>query len=786
MAITSGASPGIVVTSAAVNETIPAQTNVSDANTQVEVSDDISTLSNGNLETTPTYVGRLIILRQGLSNEETRYISAAAASGVGNTWLLTVSEPWVVNPVGSTDTIHVSYIIQDAATLTGLTLVNKTVQDYNSTRRFTVGSGGGTFAYMAFLNGVGLQMDDNGSTTVASFTVEDGGRFDCGYLQDGTPTGGCYMQGANGTNGELSFEVITNGEWNCFATFITGVQRELADFNVSTTSKIRFNGVRWSFIVNDVILGAQDTDLNNMAFLSDDTGTTPRIRVRDWATGDEVKNIVVNGFNGFESVTSGDDPVLRNTQFISMSKLLTVATAETWTFVNPIWNPATANQNDISIAGTGEVLEEFSMDISVADPTPTSLAAKTYVITDNDRGGGNAVKFDDIADGTGLSSATGEISFDIETRRFTDNAGSSLTVETTNGHALVVSEYGKLPIIRSVTLQNEDQSSQSKIFGQSESFSMLPDNFQVQTTASTAISTSEAKIAWENQTNPAVILKWTGGTGTLAVGDTIDTTNNGAQSTLVQILEGDSTAGTGLFNASNATAWVDIAQTLSDTPSAGDWSATYTVGSLVEFDVLIDCNDNATTGATIQELYDYMNAKLDEATLDTTPFDVRESMYWANGGTDVLPLVGVSTGSPNTFKTIRNVGDSVGVAIYNFTGGNGAIDRFTGNDGSEWIPATTVNVTVHCERKDTGANIQGIQVLVTRISDGTDVSPTGTTNASGDYSFSFEYTSDLNVRIDVRKGTSGDLYLADDGVNTITANGMAQTFLMRVDPYNSN
>ena len=779
MAITSGASPGLIVTTAAVNEVIPAQTNVSDTTTEVEVSDTIAVLSNGNLMVSPTYASRLIIKNQGLSDEETRYIASDAASGVGTTQILTVSEAWTVDPVGSTDTIHVSYIIQDAATLTGLGLVNKTVQDFNSARRFTVGSGAATFAFMAFLNGVSLQGDDNGSTTVASFTIESDGRFDCGYLIAGTPTGGCSMQGANGADGELFMEVISGGELNMYATYVSGVKRELVDFNTSTTSKIRMNGVRWTFPINDVLWGVQDTDLNNVAFLSDGAGTTPKVHIRDWVSPNETKNLVVNGFDGLESNVAGDDPLVRNIQFVSMVKLLTVATTEIWTIVNPIWLVDDTTQADISIAGTGEVLEKFSLNIKTTQVDGTDIVSKNYTLDGTHRGAVSTAILDEAT-----ADATGVATFDVEKRRFVDNAGTSLTVTTSSEFAHISTQYGFLPGIFPFTAENEDQTSQSKLYGQRLTFALLPDIYQVQATQAIAITAGDGgtgTVAIEAQTNPAIILKWTGGTGTgLAVGEVMGNSVDGAEATLVEIIEGDSTAGTGIFDSANGTAWTDQAMTLDD--GVADWSATYTSASLLEFDWLIDASTLSS-----QELYDYLNAKADEATLDVlTPTFFDDVFLWANGGTSALPLIGDSLGSPNNFKTIRNVADTSGWAIYNLTGGLGSIVEYISNDGTAFVPASTVNVTVHCEDKVGGANSVGVQVLVKLVSDGSDISPTGTTNASGDYSFSYTYTGNVNVTITVRKGTSGNLYLADNGVNTIGSGGMSQTFLMSIDGNNAN
>lgn len=770
MAITSGAGPGVVVTTAAMNESLGSQTQQTGSNTVV-VSDTIVVLSNGNLETSPVYIDRLCIVRQGASNEETRRITADAV-GTGTTRILTVNEDWITVPASS-DTIHVSYIIQDAATLTGLSLVNKTVQDFNSSRRFTVGTGAATFAYMAFLDGVGLQLDDNGSTTVASFTIESDGRFDCGYLIGGTPTAGCKLQGANGSDGELAFEVISGGEWNCFASYIDGVNRELADFNTSTTSKIKMVGVRWSFIINDILWGVQDTDINGMAFLSDGGGTSPRIRVRDWSTGNEFKNITVNNFDGFESNTSGDDPDLKNTQFIDMSKLLTVATGETWSMINPIWNPDTANQNDISIAGTGEVLEQFELEATTTQVDGTPIIGKNYTIDGTHRGVTSTVLlFEQTAD------SEGKVIHATEIRRLIDNAGSSLTVEASSEFTHITTQYGFIPASFSFTPENEDEVSESKLFGKRLSFALLPDIFQVETTQATAITLGDDTniVEIEQQTNPAIILKYVSGTGTLSVGDTIDSTANAWQGTVVDIIEGNSTAGTIILDSTNATAFSDVAQTLDDSPSAGDWSATYTTSSVLEYDWLI----NADT-LTAQQLYDYMNAKADEATLDiASPTFFDDIFLWSNSTTTVIPMLGDSI-SPNIFRTVRNVPDTTGWAIYGLSGGLGSIKEYISNDGTAFLPVATVTLTVHCERKDDNTDIQSVQIIIKRVSDGSEVD-SGITNASGDFTSSFTYTVDVDVTIDARKSTLPiPRFFAEDAANTIVSTGMTQNFLMVED-----
>ena len=771
---------GVVVTSAAMNETLGNQSQQTGNNTVV-VSDDIPTLSNGNLETSPVYNDRLVIIRQGAGDEELRYI-LSTASGTGNTEILTVSEDWDLVPADS-DTIHVSYIIQDAATVTGFTLVNKTVQDYNSSRRFTIGSGSGTFAFIAFINGVGLQSDDNGSTTVAAITIEDGGRFDCGYLDGGNPTSGCKIQFANGSDGELALEMITNAEFNCFASYIDGVNRELVDFNTSTTSKIRMRGVRWTFAINDIIWGVQDTDLNDVAFLSDGGGTTPRINVRDWLTGNQTKNLLLNGFDGLESNTSGDDPELRNITFVRMSKLMTIATAENWVIVNPVgMDISTLNQDDVSIAGTGDLIKKFEFRNKSHDLTDNPLTAKQYVTARSFRATLDSwtVMNEDVAD------SNGESVQDTEVTLYVDSGGTSLTASSTTTFIEHSAKYGFIPIAKSILPANEDETVFPTKYGKAIDYAHSVDDFQVEGTAATARTLGDATnavaIHYQRESGQASghIVKYTGGSGTLVVGDTFKNDNNSAEHIVAEIIEGDSVAGTVILQSFNNINVVDVTQIFDN--DGGGWTANYTSASLLEYEFLIDAD-----GLSPQELYDYLNAKLDETTLDqATPIFMNYILAWGTNGTSALPFVGDTLGSPNKFKSVRNASIFDGWAVYNLGGvGLGGITGYEDNNGDDFVPAASVTVTIHCERKDTGANIQSVQVIVTLVSDGSEVDPTGVTDSNGDYSFSYTYTGDVNVNIFVRKGTSGDVYIPDDGVNTIKSSGMNQTFLMVIDTNNN-
>lgn len=767
MAITTSAPNGVIVTTAAINESLGSQTQQTGSNTVV-VSDTIVVLSNGNLVTSPVYIDRLCIIRQGLSNEETRLITADAA-GTGTTRILTVSEDWLTVPASS-DTIHVTYIIQDAATVNGLNLINKRVQDFSSSRRFTVGNGT-DFAYFSLLFGASLETVDNSSTTVADFTVDNNGRFDNGYIQDGNPVSGGQLFLTPAVNGELAFEMIAGGEINWFNHFDVAITRPAFNILAATTGKVRMINFGLIFGINDFRLGEQDTDINGLYLESDDTGTTPRCQVRDIDTGNEIKNIRAVNFNGFESVTSGDDPVLRNIAFIRMSKLCTIATAETWTIVNSIMTIATGNQNDVSIAGTGELLRQFEFRNFSHDLTDVALTAKHYVIDAVHRGGSGSLANEDIADSGGLSRQ------DVETERYVDNGGTALTLTTSSNFAEISAEYGFSPIIKNITPENEDETVFPTLFGKAIDYAHSVDDFQVEGTAATArtLGDDTNNVQIEKQaTNPASIIKYTGGTGTLTVGATVNGDTSTATGVVVEILEGDSVAGTVLLDSRNATVYTVGGEGLTETGGGADWTGTLTASSELRYTWLIDART-----LTIQQLYDYLNAKLDESSLDTaTPTFFDTILIWAIDGTNALPLIGDSTG---VFKTVRESTKSEGWAIYNFTGGIGAISAMTSDGGTQFVPATTVTLTIHCERKDDNTDIQNVQIIIKKVSDGSEVD-SGVTNASGDFTSSFTFTSDVDVTIDARKSTLPiPRFFAEDAANTIVSTGMTQNFLMVED-----
>lgn len=83
----------------------------------------------------------------------------------------------------------------------------------------------------------------------------------------------------------------------------------------------------------------------------------------------------------------------------------------------------------------------------------------------------------------------------------------------------------------------------------------------------------------------SIQLSWTGATGTLDIGGIVDTTANAWQGKFLHLVSGNSTAGTGVFEPQNATAFSDVAQTLN---VGTTWTgATYTTGTSKDGGIVI-------------------------------------------------------------------------------------------------------------------------------------------------------------------------------------------------------
>lgn len=197
----------IRVESAAKNGTLSTQGAI--GNNQIKFDTAITT-NNGNLESSPVFQFRHVVIRRGDADEETNYITVVDGDGVTCTCI----DDWTANPV-SGDTYDVSYGLDDCATRAGCTFETDSRQ-WAMTKRMIVGDGT-NFAYLGMGNGQILRCDDRGPTESA-FRVVNAGRFDIGTIKDDLARRGA----------QLIFDNDADDETVC--EFVNGCVAHLNDF----------------------------------------------------------------------------------------------------------------------------------------------------------------------------------------------------------------------------------------------------------------------------------------------------------------------------------------------------------------------------------------------------------------------------------------------------------------------------------------------------------------------------------------------------------------------------
>lgn len=424
------------------------------------------------------------------------------------------------------------------------------------------------------------------------------------------------------------------------------------------------------------------------------------------------------------------------------------AEAEVWNAINPTWSITDQTQLDFLGTAQGEVDEKYELTGVVQEPSGTAVVgAETFLF--------EASPTPAIPTANRIESVSGgAASSNVLRKLYTAaTASSALTVVTHSTFAWKVYDYGFLPFVSALTIDSAI----------APTAIMLDDTFQSNGSASSARTLGDTThtVAIEQQTNSATLLKYTGGSGTLSVGNTVANSSNGATGVVAEILEGNSTAGTVLLNSRNGTAWPTGAHTLNN--GGGGWTGTYTASSVVNFKWLI----NAST-LTMQQLYDYLNAKLAENPLDTsTPSYMDTVIIWGRAEQGI-PI----QGSGSKFKTVRNVTQTEGWAIYNTD--LAGVDFYTGNDGTLFTPQALITITV------TGVTLNAQIYIAT--SGGTVLLNTAATTADGSfYKASVGYAWSGSVDIVFRARQLG--YLPFESTQTIgSATDTTVTAVWLLDP----
>lgn len=187
----------------------------------------ISVSNNGNLVTSPSYVDRVVVLRQGEVDEEVNVITAIDGTGL----IATCFHDWD-SPPALLDTYHVGYTIEDVATFSGCTF-DTVKREWDFDRKLVIGQSPAAFALMGVVNGQRLFMSDEGATTEA-LEIINGAKLVSG-TQKGlvTSPGGHFIFSHDGA-GEVCMQV-RNGATLCAfqTTFQSARTFEGVDLEIS-------------------------------------------------------------------------------------------------------------------------------------------------------------------------------------------------------------------------------------------------------------------------------------------------------------------------------------------------------------------------------------------------------------------------------------------------------------------------------------------------------------------------------------------------------------------------
>lgn len=738
MAITYAAGSGTVVTTYAMNETLGDQTQQSGNNTVV-VSDTISNAGNGQIGSGAngignSYVGRLLAINLGASQQVRRCISESA--GTGTTYILTVHEDWDTNPVASTDTIHVCYEladVEDGGAGGGIALGAKTGL-WELSNVLTIGDGTNP-AGLQILGGSALEADDRGASI--GFYILNAGDLYTGYEASGKPVNGGIVTGYNNTTGEPWIQFASGSRAFLFDSLLWAqlVGQQLENANGSSSTY-------WG---TKIISGTDEAIMFDATLIEasiSGRGLSSEIVRVD--AGTSTKGLVLSNvqtLNTASGDTSTETITLEGVSFSGVPDYINVNSNKTWNMIDPVWGVVDYTDLVWTTTTANYVNDRSSVKVTVQEADGTKLSNALVNVYEH-------TQLQDLV----LELLTDTDGYTEDSYIYKAHATGSTTT-TYGGHAVQCGKWLYKPFVAS-------QVSADAFAGV---IVLSPDTNINETTQATAISDGSG-VVWNEDTNPSSVIAFTGGSGGtvgLAVGQTITASPSGANGIVTAILSGDGAAGEIHLKTRNTTAFAS-GDTLSN--GADGWTATYTASSQQDFSVWIEGNSKS-----VQTIYDYLAALQTQTTLSATGELIWE---WCRH-TQTQPLY--TNGS--TFWTDTSSGR--GIIIVNQ--GGGTISYFNDDAGTPWYPPTSVTVEFKAT-DNTGSPIDSVRVTAYRVSDDFEIINT-ITNASGIASTSYTGTTPADFYYRFRKSSAGATkYFNLSGLDTIVAgSGASVKRIMEID-----
>lgn len=372
------------------------------------------------------------------SIEEIRYITA------DNSNTLTVNEDWVYPPE-SGQSWAIPYIIEDAATVSGLTLVART-QIYESSRRMTfVGSysssspannfGGG----MSLLNSAGWEFRDTSS--FAALTIDTNGVWLDGYLQNNVGAGGGYYYGIQNTDGEDLISLSSTSR-----LYIRDAQLRSAAASLDILNSYASGIPNLGTIENSKFYDVLQTgrfrgiSLKDMRLVGK-SSTSDIALIGGDAT---YENIILASTNGFDSDDDGLQSVytIKNCFFVGNLRNIRIHDDKIWNVVNPEGWIENSTYISFETFDLNRARLKYSFDLLLSDDNGDPIEKGHCLIYEG------MTRKKCPSHNQRLSDTNGEISFDITKSIY------FVTTTTLGNHAIRVFKYGKIPFIASLTVDS--------------------------------------------------------------------------------------------------------------------------------------------------------------------------------------------------------------------------------------------------------------------------------------------------------------------------------------------
>lgn len=510
---------------------------------------------------------------------------------------------------------------------------------------------------------------------------------------------------------------------------------------------------------------ASQTREENANRIITSTNSTGSLNLVDSTTIDVSDWQIVNS-PGFENTGSAGTRTVTGHSFINAATNkpyvhITDSASAIWNLNNPnngaAGRPSVTDQTELAFDGNnGTVNENYVVTWSVKTPSGTAInTAKPKILESVSSVYGVANQ--SSTDTNGDATSTYLRSLNVP------SGANTLTITTHEPAAFKVFKYGYLPSISTATINQPV----------TNNIAMLADTFQVEAVEATAVSDGTLKVVIVEATSLAQshsIIKVTSISGTnFATGDILTGGTSGASGTIEEIIEGSGVIGdnaTIILKSRNSTSFSGT-EAVNRT---GGGSSTLVSSSEKRFYWLVQAGTISGTARTLQQLYDHFQAKLNEATLDSA--DNWDDIFMDGRAEFGTPIQGVSLGSPNSFKTIRNVALTHGYVISGLLSLSG-LNSYTANDGTTFAPASSVNITITV-KDESNNNVQSARVAIYRNSDSVELI-NGLTDSNGQVATTYIYTSDVPVTIRVRKSSATPKYISVNTGGTIGSTGLSAT-----------